>query len=387
MSQNDLPERENGPVPTGPLNVVQDCWMVGRRNPQSMLQCNTYLRTFSQFGGQRNVCIDPGSQFDFGTIRDNIGELIGDIYDVHAMTINHQDPDVAGNAPEFCAANPHIELIVSEASWRLLQHMRLEPGRVRLSHGKTNSITTRQPFQYVPTPFCHFRGAMALYDPEHRILYTGDLFGGLNRLGMVHLLAREDDWAGIAQFHQIYMPSREVLRYAVREILSLRPRVEIIAPQHGHVITGDLVGQFLEQMHELLVGADLLASEWDAENLSGYRDVLQYLIEVAMEARGEMNVTGRLNAVEDDDLHLHLQIRDKSVQLEREGHTALAKAFARLSCNEPPEYVAKLRSAVIEECEELGLPIPPVVYGYQDAVGEAGGSPASDDSADEPADS
>jgi glyoxylase-like metal-dependent hydrolase (beta-lactamase superfamily II) len=352
-------------IPQGPLSVTEDCWMVGHRNPGSMLQCNTYLRSFTQFGSTRNVCIDPGSRFDYSVIKDNIAKLVGDVSEIHAMTINHQDPDVAGNAPQFCDANPDLEMIVSEEVWRLLQHMMLKPGKLRLSHGKTESISTRQPFQFIPTPFCHFRGAMALYDPEHRILYSGDLFGGLNRLGVVHLLATEDDWSGIAQFHQIYMPSREVLRYAVREILSIRPKVEIIAPQHGHIITGDLVGLFLERMHELLVGSDLMAEEWDAENLSGYREVLQYMVDCAIEERGELNVTGRINAQEvDDELRMHLRLRQGEVVLEREGYSAVAKTFARLAEGEPEEYVALLRGSVFETCEQFGLPVPPAAAGW-----------------------
>ncbi|MBL8819049.1 MAG: hypothetical protein JNL58_23675 [Planctomyces sp.] len=282
-TESEFPE-----VPEGPLSVVEDCWMVGRRNPNSMLQCNTYIRTFRQFGGQRNVCIDPGSKLDYEVVRSNVEQLVGSLQEVHGMTVNHQDPDVVGNAQDFCEGNPEIEMIASEEVWRLLQHNMLTPGRLRLSPGRTRSISTQQPFQFVPTPFCHFRGAMALYDPEQRILYTGDLFGGLNRLGRVHLLAEEDDWQGIAQFHQIYMPSRDVLRHAVREIMNLQPRVEIIAPQHGHIITGDLVGLFLERMHELLVGYDLLSGEWDRQNLSGYRDVLQRLVDCVAEDRGEM---------------------------------------------------------------------------------------------------
>ena len=31
-------------TPQGPLSVMNDCWMVGHRNPESMLQCNTYIR-------------------------------------------------------------------------------------------------------------------------------------------------------------------------------------------------------------------------------------------------------------------------------------------------------------------------------------------------------
>ncbi len=358
-SANALPN-----APRGPLRVVDDCWMVGHRNPESMLQCNTYVRTFKQFGGQRNVCIDPGSQLDYSVVETNVAQLVGDISEIHAMTINHQDPDVAGNAPQFCDANPNIELIVTEEVWRLLHHMMLDPGKLRFSHG-TEAVSTRQPFQFVATPFCHFRGAMAVYDPEHRILYSGDLFGGLNRLGSVHLMATEEDWDGIAQFHQIYMPSREVLRYAVRQILNLRPKVEIIAPQHGHIISGDLVGLFLERMHELRVGHDLLAEDWDAENIAGYREVLQRLVDSAEKDRSSVHVTCRINAQEvHDELNTHLQLRKSEVHLEREGYSALAKTFTRLAEGEPPEFVAALRSVVVRAGEEFGLPIPPAASGF-----------------------
>ena len=351
-------------TPRGPLKLTEDCWMVGHRNPESMLQCNTYIRSFRQFGARRNVCIDPGSQFDYGVVESNISQLLGDPSEVHVMTINHQDPDVAGNAPELCEANPEVELITSEEVWRLLQHTMIRPGRLRLSQGAA-AATTRQPFQFVPTPFCHFRGAMALYDPEQRVLYSGDLFGGLNRLGDVHLWAREEDWNGIAQFHQIYMPSRDVLRYAVKQILRLRPHVEVIAPQHGHLITGDLIDLFLERMHELLVGHDLLSDQWDHENLAGYCEVIQRLIDRAETERGDVNVTCRLSEDEaTDELHAQMQFRQRTVYLEREGYTALAKVFARLTDGETDEFISGLRGVVASACEELGLPIPPAASGF-----------------------
>lgn len=359
-------------VPHGPLKLTDDCWLVGHRNPESMLQCNTYIRSFHQFGSRRNVCIDPGSQLDYPVVESNIAQLLGDAGEIHAMTINHQDPDVAGNAPELCDSNPNVELITSEEVWRLLQHNLIRPGKLRLSQGATPATTT-QPFQFVPTPFCHFRGAMALYDPEHRILYSGDLFGGLNRLGDVHLWAKEEDWNGIAQFHQIYMPSREVLRFAVKQILRLRPKVEIIAPQHGHVIAGEMVDLFLERMHELLVGHDLFSDTWDHENLAGYQEVIQRLIDEAEAQRGDVNVTCRLSEDDaSDDLHSQLKFRQRTVHLEREGYTALAKVFARLIEGEPEEFVRDLRKVVAAGCEELGLPIPPAASGFAAAREEGG---------------
>ena len=367
-SSNPLPS-----VPRGPMKLMDDCWMVGHRNPESMLQCNTYVRSFRQFGARRNVCIDPGSQFDYGVVESNISQLIGGMSEIHAMTINHQDPDVAGNAPAVCEASPEVELITTEETWRLLQHALIRPGKLRLSQGAAPA-TARQPFQFVPTPFCHFRGAMALYDPEQRVLYTGDLFGGLNRLGDVHLLANEDDWNGIAQFHQIYMPSRDVLRFAVKAILKLRPRVEFIAPQHGHVITGDLIDLFLERMHELPVGYDLFESQWDHENLAGYQDAIQRMIDYAENERGDVNVTCRLSEDDaSDGLHGQLSFRQGKVRLEREGYTALAKVFARLAEGETDEFVAELRRVTASACDEQGLPIPPAASGFAaDAVQEGG---------------
>jgi hypothetical protein len=161
------------------------------------------------------------------------------------------------------------------------------------------------------------------------------------------------------------MPSREVLRYAVRQILNLRPKVEIIAPQHGHIIMGDLVDVFLERMHELLVGNDLLAEDWDVENLAGYRETIQRLVDVAELERGDVIVACRLSAQEaDDELHTHLQLHQHDVYLQREGYSALAKTFARLAEGEPREYVGKLRTVVAEACNEFGLPIPPAAAGF-----------------------
>ena len=278
-------------TPRGPLDIAPNSWMVGYRNPEALLQCNTYVRRLEHGSSRVNVCIDPGSQFDSPVIEENTTQLTGGLGEIHYITVNHQDPDVVGNAPQFCEANPRSEMIASEETWRLLQHLLLKPGKLRLAnvaHPDDVVISPQHRLQLVPTPFCHFRGAMAFYDPEIRTLFSGDLFGGFNRVGAVHLLAAEDDWNGIAQFHQIYMPSREVLRHAVRQIISLRPKVEIIAPQHGHVITGDLVGLFLEQMHELLVGHDLFGIDWDAENLAGYRTVLQRLVACAEAKLGRL---------------------------------------------------------------------------------------------------
>jgi len=310
-------------VPAGPLEVRANCWMVGRRNPASLLQCNTYIRAFDAGRITVHVCIDPGSRTDYSVIAQNIGQLVGDLDEIGSFSLNHQDPDVVGNAIYLCEANPNISAVMTEEVWRLVQHLDFKPGRVHFANPTRSGLMTiahQHRWQLVATPFCHFRGATAYYDPELRTLFSGDLFGGLNRLGRVQLWAEECDWAGIAQFHQIYMPTREALRYAIRQIRNLKPSVQVIAPQHGFAIKGDLVPIFLERMHDLLVGLDLLAIELDQTYLGGYRTMLGWLLAWAEETMGRQEVLSRLQSpVVEDGLEQLVTIRGHELRLGREG--------------------------------------------------------------------
>lgn len=352
--------------------IASVCWMVGRRNPVALLQCNTYLRRFETGRDPVHVCIDPGSRFDFPVVRQNIIDLAGDLDAVNSFTLNHQDPDVVGNALYLCEANPNVSAMMTEEVWRLAQHLDFKPRRLHLANVASSPLVTvadRYRWQLVPTPFCHFRGALAFYDPELRTLFSGDLFGGLNQLNRVHLWANEDDWAGIAQFHQIYMPTREALRYAVRQIRALKPAVEVIAPQHGFAIKGDLVPLFLDRMHELLVGLDLLAAELDQTYLEGYREVFSRLLARAEEIMGREEVLSRLRAANvRDGLDRLIGIRGNDVQLGAEGYSAIVKAFARLARGEAVPTINALRSEILGACSERNLPIPPVGAGLEEEI-------------------
>ena len=93
--------------------------------------------------------------------------------------------------------------------------------------------------------------------PETRTLFSGDLFGGIAASG---LMATGADWAGVKAFHELYMPSNEALRLAVKRIRELSPPPLMIAPQHGGILSGPLVEQFLQKMNDLRVGLDILGS-------------------------------------------------------------------------------------------------------------------------------
>jgi flavorubredoxin len=184
--------------------------------------------------------------------------VLGPNHQIHLAYINHQDPDVGMNTVFFQRHFPNLQVIATEDTWRLVRFLGLNPKRFipieKFKTGKIKLITGHR-MSFIPTPYCHFRGASAIFDEEHRILFSGDLFGGLTDSPDIY--ADESYWEGIKIFHQIYMPVNLALKNAVENFRNHTNDIKIIAPQHGRMITGDLVNDFLDRMSSLQVGLDL----------------------------------------------------------------------------------------------------------------------------------
>jgi len=197
--------------------------------------------------------------------------ITGGLQNIHALLINHQDPDVASNAGYIQKLNPRCMVVASEDTWRLIRFFGLKESRFKpVESYSTKRVVMPGGHQltFVPSPFCHFRGAMMYYDVTSRILFSGDLFGGLSFSQV--LFATDESWEGIKTFHQLYMPSKDALKLAVSRIRNLDPQPEIIAPQHGSIIQGsDLVRNFVDRMYNLEVGMDLLKNREKVENYLG----------------------------------------------------------------------------------------------------------------------
>lgn len=105
----------------------------------------------------------------------------------------------------FQRHHPGLQVITSEDTWRLIRFYGLRVDRfIPVEKFKTGRIKlpTGHQLRFIPTPYAHFRGACALYDIEHSILYSGDLFGGLSETP--DLYADKAYWEGVKIFHQIY---------------------------------------------------------------------------------------------------------------------------------------------------------------------------------------
>jgi len=241
-----------------PVELSDGVYWLGMRS-DSRLEVNVYLRTFKGNGKQTNMIIDPGPPTFFDEIDARVKSVIGDPRRVNIAYINHQDPDVGTNSIYFQKRNPKMTVICTEDTWRLTHFFGLKLSNFQAVDKFKKSrakLSTGHVIRFVPTPFCHFRGACMLYDETSRILFSGDLFGGLSF--EPRLFATENDWDGMRIFHQIYMPSQGVIRMAIDKIRRLHPAPLMIAPQHGSIIQGDMIKFFLDKMYDLPVGLDLL---------------------------------------------------------------------------------------------------------------------------------
>lgn len=344
--------------------------MVGHRNPMSLLQCNTYLRSFQQGKTSVNWCVDPGSQIDYPHIRKHLLEHLGSLKAIHLFSINHQDPDVVGNLIFLSRDNRHLTGFVSEDTWRLVRHLRIRPKEMhftnKIGHHSIH-LPSGQRIQVLPTPFCHFRGAVAYYDPDSRILFSGDLFGGLNKPGRVQLYGEEADWSGIAQFHQIYMPTRSAVAHAIRQVRALRPKVDVIAPQHGFLLKGDFMHSVLDRLEKLPVGMDLLTRELDKQFLKEYQAVLVEILYCAAGYSSRARVLQVLNELPKDHyLRRCLHIDPTQVHLTKNGIRALPLVIHELTGGKANGLAMELKSAALESCIVHKVPLPDLGVGMEE---------------------
>lgn len=260
-----------------PVEISSDTYWVGKKSGD-LLERNIYLRVFKQSNKSINLVIDPGPPSDLSALTEKTGKIIGSIKNIDLIFVNHQDPDVSYNSATIQKLNPNALVLASEDTFRLINFYGINTKKTRAVESFKDmeiTLSTGHKIKFVPSPFCHFRGAVMLYDPETRILFSGDLFGGLSFTPS--LFADENYLEGIKTFHQIYMPTKDALKFAINNIKSLDPPPLFIAPQHGLIIGSEKLKEAISFLENLDVGLDLYLKRKDKENyIAGMNEILEY---------------------------------------------------------------------------------------------------------------
>ncbi|WP_242518461.1 MULTISPECIES: oxygen-binding di-iron domain-containing protein [Thiorhodovibrio] len=273
----------------GPLEIAERVWWVGHVLPDDPFQCHVYLLE----QGDQSVLFDPGSKLTFPGTLAKIEQIVP-FTQIRYFVCHHQDPDITAALPLIDQMNDREDAVVV-THWRahaLLRHYGLKmPFWLIDQHDWRLPLVDRE-LEFIFTPYAHFPGAFCSFDRHTGVLFSSDLFGGFTE--EPQLIARDESHIeALKPFHEHYMPSNDILGYAMHQIE--RYPIEIIAAQHGSIIPRPLVSFMIEQLKQIDCGIYLLGQDdTDIRRLSRLNATLRDIAETMLLYRDFRDIAARL---------------------------------------------------------------------------------------------
>ena len=225
--------------------------MFGRdpNKPEGIIDTNQYVLR----ADNKALLMDPGGIELFAPM---LAALLREISleEITELFASHQDPDIISSLGLWDQALPKARL---HAPW-------LWEGFIR--HFGMNNITYEPiadsggsislggvEIQMVPAHYLHSSGNFHIYDPQARVLMSGDVGAALeNTDAPTAVESFEEHIPKMKMFHQRWMPSNRAKQDWINRVRQLD--IDIMAPQHGRIFTGDNVQRFLDWFEQLDVG-------------------------------------------------------------------------------------------------------------------------------------
>ncbi|MCF6219325.1 MAG: FprA family A-type flavoprotein [Gammaproteobacteria bacterium] len=227
-------------------------WTVFGRDPdkpEKIIDTNQYLVSTPS----RALLIDPGGIEIFSSM------LAATLHHVSVDQItdlfaSHQDPDIISSLGLWDQVLPNAKLH-SPWLWESfirhfgLNHIEYVP---LPDDGGTIDLGDLS-LQLVPAHYLHSSGNFNIYDPQAKILFSGDVGAALEADGAPMFVDDFDEHIPkMKMFHQRWMPSNRAKNDWISRVRRLD--IEILAPQHGRLYRGADVKRFLDWFETLEVG-------------------------------------------------------------------------------------------------------------------------------------
>lgn len=346
------------------------------KSPEDDLHRNIYVKRFIGEDGSRvNMVFDPGTKLDTFMLTAALKKLIGGANNVNLIFLSHQDPDVASNTHVILANAPRAIIVTSIDTFRLVRMYGIpERNFFLVEHAKSEILQiqkTKHKVQFVPAYFCHFKGAMMFYDFESKVLFTGDFLGGVNTRKGEGIYANEESFGGISLFHQIYMPAKQAIQDTVERISMLNPDPEVIAPQHGDVITGNNIPEFLARISKLDVGLNIIKKAEPQKDLvmlalNSFLDTLhEKEPDIHAKFTEEMKATGGFTTI-------FMIANDTITELKTSPEDALTYLWNIIEKVSPSETLTDVRTELAETLDNFGIALPPGIFETAERASDLG---------------
>lgn len=226
-------------------------YMFGRdaNKPEKIIDTNQYLLRV----GDRALLMDPGGIELFAPM---LAALLREISleEITDLFASHQDPDIISSLGLWDQALPKAKLH-SPWLWEgFIRHFGMKNityAPIADSGGTINLNGVE--IQMIPAHYLHSSGNFHVYDPQARILMSGDVGAALEPTSApTEVGSFEEHIPKMKMFHQRWMPSNRAKQDWINRVRQLD--IDIMAPQHGRIFTGDNVQKFLDWFEQLDVG-------------------------------------------------------------------------------------------------------------------------------------
>lgn len=238
-------------------------WVIfGRDNEKSPLIIDTNQCMITS--RKETILLDPGGIELFASMLAAITDLIP-VDNITHIFASHQDPDVISSLGLWDRTLKEATLY-APAIWE---------GFIR--HFGCNTITY-SPIQdkggtihigdaeliFIPAHYVHSSGNFSLYDPEAKILMSGDVGAALLPADAPMFVENfAEHVSKMKMFHQRWMPSNRAKNNWIERVRQLD--IDMMVPQHGAIFKKDDVKRFLDWFEELEVGIALSVEEESPE--------------------------------------------------------------------------------------------------------------------------
>jgi len=277
---------------TKAVEIAKDVYWIGQYLENDPFQCLPYLIK----NKDESILIDPGSMIELDSVIKKIKSVVN-LSDIKYIILHHQDPDLCASVPELeRLINRDDLLIVTHSRMTvLIKHYMVRSNYYEIDKNDLKLVTKNGlELKFLTTPYCHSPGAFVTYDKKRKILFSGDIFGGLEESWEFY--ADNNYFDKAKAFHSTYMPSKDIFNYTLRKIEKLE--LDLIAPQHGSIIKKEYIPKLIEDMKNLNCGL-YIEDKYNKE----LNDIIKELETKEKE-------------LEDYKNHLEEKIREKTLYLE-----------------------------------------------------------------------
>ncbi len=227
-------------------------WIVFGRDdskPERIIDTNQYLvKTANEA-----VLLDPGGIELFSPMLAAVLQHIS-LDQLTTLFASHQDPDIISSLGLWDKTIPDARLYAPWLWEGFIRHFGMENIEYVPIKDEGGTLTLGPvSLRFIPAHYLHSSGNFHLYDPVAKILMSGDVGAALEK-GVVPMFV--EDFASHVKymelFHKRWMPSNRAKNNWIARVRELE--IDMLAPQHGRIFTGDAVGEFLDWFQKLDVG-------------------------------------------------------------------------------------------------------------------------------------